>query len=380
MKVAVVANTTWYVYNFRRNLMCALREVGHEPLVLAGEDDYADKLRHAGFECHGVPFTGSGLNPLREFGTARALRRALREQGVEVALSYTPKGTIYTALAVAGTRVRLIANISGLGRAFVHRSWLTVLVQWMYRVTLRRAERVFFQNADDLGTFMGHKIVHPARAALLPGSGVDLAHFVASPTPARDQAAGIRFLMVARLMWEKGVGEYVEAARLARGRDPRLRFALLGPLDASPSRGVPRQTLNDWVREGAIDYLGATDDVRPHLRDADCVVLPSYYREGVPRSLLEAAAMGRPIVTTDAVGCRDCVDDGITGFLCRPRDSQDLARRLLDFAALGPTQRTTMGRAGRAKMERQFDEKVVIQRYLDELAVTGTPRARAAAN
>ncbi|MDO9091982.1 MAG: glycosyltransferase family 4 protein [Rubrivivax sp.] len=367
MKVAVIANTSWYVYNFRRNLMTALREAGHEPVVVAGHDDYTDKLRRAGFECHAVPFSGAGVNPLRELRTIFALRQRLRRLGANVALTYTPKGTIYTALALIGLRVRIIANISGLGRAFVRQSWLTFATSWLYRLTLRRTERVFFQNADDLRLFERLGLVETAQARLLPGSGVDLVHFSPAPSPETDERSAVRFLMVARLMWEKGVCEYVEAARVARRLDPRLHFALLGPPESSARQGASQPTLDKWVCEGVIEYLGVTDDVRPHLLAANCVVLPSYYREGVPRSLLEAAAMARPVVTTDAVGCRECVDDGITGYLCRPMDAQDLAQRLLDFAALSPEQRAAMGRAGRAKMEREFDERIVIQRYLEAL-------------
>lgn len=373
MKIAIVANTSWYVFNFRRNLMSALRAAGHEPVSLAGADTYVDKLDAAGFRQRAIPFTGAGLNPWRELKTIVALRRVLRAEGVKIALTYTPKATIYTALALAGARTRVIANISGLGRAFVRNDWLTVLVQALYWLALKRADVVFFQNADDRNLFLRRNLVGKARASLIPGSGVDLKHF--SPRESAmsvNSSPSIHYLMVARLIWDKGVAEFVEAACCARARDPRLRFTLLGPRDPSPSSGVPDGMLRDWVAAGVVDYVGSTDDVRPYLAAADCVVLPSY-REGVPRSLLEAASMARPIITTDATGCRDCVQHGFNGYLCRPRDAVDLERQILAFAALTTEQRLVMGHNSRLKAALEFDEQIVIKRYLqavEQLAKT----------
>jgi glycosyltransferase involved in cell wall biosynthesis len=173
--------------------------------------------------------------------------------------------------------------------------------------------------------------------------------------------------MVARLLWDKGVREYVDAARSLRAQWPRARFQLLGPLDASPRSGVPRAVLDGWVAEGVIEYLGETDDIRPCLHAADCIVLPSY-REGVPRSLLEAAASARPVITTDAVGCRDAVDLGVTGLQCAPRDSADLAQQMGTLLQMAPQDRSRMGQAGRRKMEREFDERIVIDEYRQRIA------------
>lgn len=375
LKIAVVANTSWYIYNFRRNLMTALRRAGHEPVVLAGADDYVGKLGTAGFQHHAIPFTGAGLNPWSEWKTILSLRRALRAEGASIALTYTPKATIYTALAVAGMSTRVVANISGLGRAFVRDDWLTVVVEALYRLALKRTSFVFFQNADDRDFFIRRGLVDAPRALRVPGSGVDLQHF-RPPTDAAQVAASpdLHFLMVSRLIWDKGVAEFVDAARRARARNPRLRFTLLGPLDPSPSDGVPEAMLHDWMAEGTVEYAGTTDDVRPYLLAADCVVLPSYYREGVPRSLLEAAAMARPIITTDATGCRNCVQHGVNGYLCRPRDAGDLERQMLAFAALSTEQRIVMGRNSRAKAELEFDEKIVIERYLEVVRQLGSAR------
>jgi glycosyltransferase involved in cell wall biosynthesis len=204
--------------------------------------------------------------------------------------------------------------------------------------------------------------VAPGKVARLPGSGIDLDAFRPVAMPSR---AGhpFRFLLVARMLRDKGVMEYVEAARIVRQHIPDVEFGLLGFVDVRNPTAISSEQMAAWVNEGVVRYLGATDDVKPHLVAADCVVLPSY-REGTPRSLLEAAAVARPIITTDVVGCRDVVDDGVNGFLCRPRCADDLADKMIRMIRLSPESRTEMSMLGRRKMEREFDERIVIDRYL----------------
>jgi len=252
--------------------------------------------------------------------------------------------------------------VSGLGRAFIRPSLITQVVKLLYRGTFGRARHVFFQNQDDLDTFVQAGLVPAALTERLPGSGVDLQRFQPAPLPQRAIDAPV-FLLVARMLWDKGVGEYVAAARQVRQHHPGAQFQLLGFADVANPSAIPRQQLDDWVAEGVVEYLGATDNVRPWLAQADCVVLPSY-REGVPRTLLEAAASARPVITTDAPGCRDTLVDGVSGYLCRPGDADDLAAQLLRFVALTPDQRRAMGDRGRAHVERHFDERLVVTRYL----------------
>lgn len=169
------------------------------------------------------------------------------------------------------------------------------------------------------------------------------------------------------MIWDKGIGDYVEAARIVKLLYPQVEFCLLGFLDVINPAAVSKEQMALWVDEGVIQYLGVTDNMKPFLASADCVVLPSFYREGVPRALLEAAAMGRPIITSDAAGCRDAIDDGVSGFICQPRNAHDLADKMMRIIALLPSELAAMGLAGRAKMEREFDEKIVIDRYLEVL-------------
>lgn len=372
LRIAVVANTAWYLHNFRRNLMRALHKDGHHVVAIGDPGPFAQRLREQGFEYRAVPFSGAGTRPWRELATVLALRRVFRSEQVDLVLSYTPKGNLYSALAGRGLALAQMMNVSGLGRAATSPGLASHVVDLLYRHTVARAAWVFFQNEDDRRLFVERGYVPQVRTSRLPGSGVDLGAFTPSALPSADVGSCV-FLMVARLLWDKGVREYVEAARSLRPRWPRARFLLLGPLDASPRSGVPRTVLDAWVAEGVVEYLGEADDIRPHLHAADCIVLPSFYGEGVPRSLLEAAATMRPVITTDSVGCRDAVDAGVTGLLCATRDCADLARQMGALLQMQPQERSSMGMAGRRKMEREFDEQIVIAAYRRCIALTQMP-------
>ena len=369
MRIAVVSNTAWYLFNFRLNLMLALQKAGHAVTAIAPQDDFVDRIRAAGIAFEVVAISGGGTNPLTEAKSVAALWHLLGSQRIELVLSYTPKGNLYSALACIARGVPFVPNVSGLGRAFIRKSPVTWVAQVLYKLTFGRAHRVFFQNLDDMGVFVNAGLVRREKAERLPGSGVDLTRFVPSSPPLRARDSLV-FLLVARMLWDKGVGEYVQAARSIRATYPGARFQLLGFLDVANPSAISRRQMEQWVAEGVVEYLGQTDDVRPQIAQADCVVLPSY-REGVPRSLLEAAATARPVITTNAPGCRDTVIDGETGFLCRPADASDLTDKLLRFAALTPEQREAMGLKARAFVEQNFEERLVIARYLDVLNSIG---------
>lgn len=362
MKIAVVSNTCWYLFNFRLNLMLALQAAGHSVVAVAPDDAYAQRIRDAGIAFEAVPISGGGTHPVRELQSVLRLGAVFRRHRVGLVLSYTPKGNLYSALACIALRIAFVPNVSGLGRAFIRKSLVTRVAKALYRLTFGRAHRVFFQNLDDMAVFVDAGLVRASQAERLPGSGVDLSRFLPTAPIARAADAPV-FLLVARMLWDKGVGEYVAAARSVRALHPGASFQLLGFLDVANPSAIPRTQVEAWVAEGVVDYLGPTDDVRPFLVQVDCVVLPSY-REGVPRTLLEAAATARPVITTDAPGCRDTVLDGETGFLCRPANALDLADKLLRFIAMTPQERQIMGQRGRAFVEQNFDERLVIERYL----------------
>ena len=364
MRIALVANSAWYLYNFRRTLAHELRDVGHEIVAIAPQDGYDSRLAADDICFRSIPLDGGSTNPWREMRTLHTLSRILQRERIDLVLSWTPKGNIYTGLAIFGTRTRQIANVSGLGRASIRNPPLSLLMRVLYRMALGRAFRVFFQNDDDRSAFIERGIVDASRTDRLPGSGVDLTHFSEQAPDRAGPKDGAVFLLMARMLWDKGIGEFVEAARRVRNDCPNARFQLLGPLGVSNPAAILPEQIHRWVADGVVEYLGKTDDVRPYIAAADCIVLPSSYREGVPRSLLEASAMARPCITTDTPGCRDAVEAGRTGYLCRARDAADLATKIGMFLRLPTSVRSDMGRCAREKMEREFDERFVIERYM----------------
>jgi glycosyltransferase involved in cell wall biosynthesis len=233
-------------------------------------------------------------------------------------------------------------------------------------LALARSAKVFFQNQDDLDAFVSHGLVQPTVVGRLPGSGVNLAQF--QVLPPKPDSGRVTFLLIARMLWDKGVGEFVRAAAQIKAQYPHAEFALLGFLDVQNPSAVSRSQMDEWVAQGVVAYWGVSDDVRNEVARADVVVLPSFYREGTPRTLLEAAAMGKPIITTRAVGCKDVVDDGVNGYLCEPKSADDLATAMHRLLGLSADERAEMGRQGRLKMEREFDERFVVDRYLHTIA------------
>lgn len=362
--VLLSINASWNIVNFRTGLIRALQAAGYRVAALAPPDAYSARFAELGVDYHPIGMDRKGVSPLRDLGLLARYYRTLRRVRPDVFLGYTAKPNVYGSLAAQALGIPVINNVSGLGTAFIREGLLTRIVSTLYRIAFRRSAIVFFQNGEDREMFVGRGLVASAKARLLPGSGVDLARFV--PSDARP-AGPFRFLLVARLLWDKGVGEYVEAARLVRREMPDVRFGLLGFLDVENRTAVPRADVDAWAAEGLIDYLGAADDVRPHVAASDCVVLPSY-REGLPRTLLEAAAMARPLITTDVPGCRQVVDEGRNGFLCAVRDPRSLADAMLRMARLSSDERSALGAAGRAKVEAEFDERIVAARYLEAVA------------
>jgi glycosyltransferase involved in cell wall biosynthesis len=364
-KVMISLNTAWNLVNFRAGLIRALVDAGYEVVSVAPIDDYAPRLSALGCRFVHLPMDSNGTHPGRDLLLLLRFYKLLRRERPDVYLGYTVKPNVYGSLAAHALGIPVINNIAGLGAVFIKESWLSLLVRGLYRFALSRSAKVFFQNDDDRAMFVAGGLVRLIITDRLPGSGVDLARFAPSSLPNRQP---LRLLLIARMLWDKGVGEYVEAARMLRGRNINADFCLLGFLDVKNPAAISRQQMDEWVAEGVVRYLGASDDVAYEIAAADCVVLPSFYREGVPRTLLEAAAMGRPIITTDSIGCREVVDDGINGYLIQPRNAHDLAEKIERVILLSSNARTEMGKRSREKVERQFDEQIVIGKYLDAIA------------
>jgi glycosyltransferase involved in cell wall biosynthesis len=362
--IALSANDGWAILNYRRGLIAALQADGYRIAVLAPDGPNSAAIRALGVELVPIPIEARGRSPSADLRTLAAFHRRLRALRPAAFLGFTIKPNIYGSMAAHLLGIPVINNITGLGAMFEGRGPLNRLVGGLYRLALGRSAKVFFQNRDDRALFVERGLVRPVQAGLLPGSGVDLDHF--RPSQA-GPCEGTTFLFAARLLWAKGIREFVDAARSVRSKRPDTRFRILGPIEPAGPGAVARSDLDRWVAEGIVDYRGSVDDVRCEIAEADCVVLPSYYREGVPRILLEAAAMAIPVISADSVGCRDAVKPGETGFLCDPRSETSLAEVMLALAAMTPAERVAMGRAGREWMERDFGEAVVHRAYRDAL-------------
>jgi glycosyltransferase involved in cell wall biosynthesis len=385
VKVLICLNTAWNLVNFRSGLIKALVAQGYEVVAVAPPDEFVNQLSALGCRFVPLPMANGGTNPLHDGLLLWRFWRLLKQERPDVFLGYTVKPNVYGSLAAHWLGIPVINNVAGLGAVFISGGWLVKVVRSLYRLALGRSTKVFFQNPDDRAMFVEGGLVRGELTELLPGSGVDLVRFAppvlplqvkldypassadkechgADPTRHNDLTK-FRFLLIARMLRDKGVCEYVEAARQLRKRWPNVEFCLLGFLDVQNPAAIARSDMDAWVAEGVVNYLGASDDVRAQIAMAHCIVLPSY-REGTPRSLLEAAAMARPIITTNTVGCREVVDDGINGYLCKVRDAKDLADKMSQMLQLSCAQRSEMGLRGRAKMEAEFDEKIVIEKYL----------------
>jgi glycosyltransferase involved in cell wall biosynthesis len=310
-----------------------------------------------------VKIDRSGMNPVADLRLLYDYRRLLRRLRPAAYMSFTIKPNIYGARAAASCGIPAFPNVSGLGTAFIGNGGLQQIVTPLYRWGFRRAAKVFFQNSEDRNLFVERRIVGTARTQVLPGSGVDLDRF----TPALMPEGPPTFLLVGRMLRDKGIFEFAEAARHVRRQVPGARFQLLGPVDEGNRTAIGRGQLQEWVRDGTLEYCGTTGDVRPYIAGAWAVALPSY-REGLPRSLLEAGAMARPLIATDVPGCRAVVKDGLNGYLCTVRDPLSLANAMIKLAALPAASRFAMGAAARETVAESFGEKRVINAYLEALS------------
>lgn len=359
--IAIGYNTCHYAWMMRRNLIRTLREEGYDVVVLAPVDPYAEKLKHLGVRVIDLPMA-MNKNPITDILLTIRFRRELARLKPSVFLGYTAKPNIFGTLAAASLSIPTINNIAGLGAGFITMGLVTRIMKLLYRVSLARSSMVFFQNPDDADLFKRECIVTHCRTTVLPGSGVDTTRYAPTPLQPRE-GRKFRFLLVGRMLRDKGLYEFIEAARIILTERDDVEFRLLGAAAVDNPAAIPISTLESWQIEGLVTYKGFQEDVRSEIMAADCVVLPSY-REGTPRVLLEAAACGRPVITTDAVGCREAVINGETGFLCSLKDSKDLAAKMRAMLCLSPERLSEMGRRGRTLAETQFDERIVITRYM----------------
>jgi glycosyltransferase involved in cell wall biosynthesis len=363
--VVLTVNQAWNAWKFRGRLIQFLREQGFRLVVLTDCTTSAEKLAPLCDELVHVPIASARIDPLADLRTLARYWREFRRLRPFAVLTFTIKPNIYASLAARLLHIPVISNVTGLGTMHQQTGWLSLVVRRLYVAAFRRAHWVFFQNPEDADALTSRGLVVRHRTSLLPGSGVDTERY----RPANESArkGPVRFCMVARLLRDKGVAEFAEAASALRSAGTEAQFDLWGILDAGDPRYVTAEEIAEWEARGALKFHGEVADSRVAFESADVAVLPSYYPEGLPRTLLEASAMALPAITTDTPGCRDAVVHGQTGLLCQPRDAGSLADAMRAMLALSEGQRLNMGNAARRRAVESFDETRVLRAYLDKL-------------
>ncbi|HWK56695.1 MAG TPA: glycosyltransferase family 4 protein [Parapedobacter sp.] len=371
VKICLVSNTAWSFVRFRIDVIVALRDAGCEVLLLAPPDDDVVTLKSLGVRVILLKeLSRKGLNPIDDIRLYYEFKSIYQNERPDLIFQYTIKPNIYSSLAASRLGIPTIAVITGLGYAFINSGLVTWVVRRLYRLALSRVTQAWFLNQDDRDYFFRYRLVDAHKVSLIPGEGVDC-HGRFNPALQLNQNTSesevLRFLFVGRLLYDKGIKEYVEAAAYIRQHHRNVCFQILGYLNVDNPAAVRKEELMKWVKDDIVEYLGHTDDVRPYVLQADCVVLPSY-REGMSTVLQESASLAKPIIASDIAGCKELVDDGVTGFLCEVKNVASLIQQLEKFLRLSECKRRMMGNSGREKMVAEFSVERVIERYQVEIA------------
>lgn len=371
MRIAIVLNTSWNVFNFRMGLIRALQSNGHEVLVVAPEDEYSKKITAAGCKFYKVEMDSRGVNPIKDIALLVELRGIYKKIKPDVILHYTIKPNIYGTIAARTLSIPVINNVCGLGTIFLQKGIVSKIAKVMYKVAFKFPKKVFFQNHHDLDLFIKEKLIRKELSNILPGSGINLQDFPALPFKRNKR---FTFLLISRLIHDKGIIEYIDAVKSLKALGVDARFQILGAKDPEHRRGIASKIIDEWISNDIVEYLGTTNDVRRFIKNADCVVLPSY-REGTPRTLLEAASSAKPIVATDVPGCNNVVENNYNGYLCKLKNADDLADKMHAMMNLENQQIERMGKNGRTKVENEFNESVVISIYLRSIQELNSQKA-----
>jgi glycosyltransferase involved in cell wall biosynthesis len=364
MRIVFSSNIAWSIYNFRTPLLKSLQDDGWQIYTLGNKDEYVNKLLSEGFLFEHIDLNNNSTNPFEDLKTIVSYYRIYKRINPDLICHNAIKPNIYGTIAAGLLGIPTVNNISGLGTLFIKQSLSTHLAKWLYKFSQKRATTIFFQNHDDFNLFIDNKLVSPVKCIVIPGSGVNTSKF--KPINEPKLTSPFRFLLVARLLYDKGIHEYINAIKILKPKYPEAFFDLLGPLYENNATAISENQLHEWVEEGIVNYLGETDDVKTVMGKAFCVVLPSY-REGLSKVLIEASSMGIPIVTTDVPGCKDVVVDKETGFLCKVKNATDLALKMEKMLLLSPSAYSTMSSNARKRAIDVFDEKIIIAHYKEAI-------------
>jgi len=360
-RIVLVANTSWSMLKFRLGVIKSLVANGYDVIIIAPRDKHSDEFHELG--CHYIELSmdNKGSNIFKDLRMVYKLQKAYKKLSPDLIIHYTIKPNIYGSFAAFLAKKKSIAVITGLGYTFIHDTITAKIAKFLYKVSLKHSEQVWFISVEDKNKFLLSELVAEEKMVLLPSEGINVETFV--PIKMKREDNIFRFILIARLLWDKGVGEYVKAAKVLTKKYANVEFQLLGFIDAQNPKAISKEQVDDWVSKGYVNYLGPTDDVKPFIAKSDCVVLPSY-REGVSMILMEAAAMQKPLIATNVPGCRDLINNGVSGYTCRMQDYQDLVFSMEKMLHLSEKERKKMGKKGRKFMVEEYNEKIVIEKYL----------------
>lgn len=369
MKIALVANSTWNIYNFRLNVIDKLLAEGHDVLVIAPIDEYVEykekypQIQHVNLRT----LDRDSTNPLKDLLLIAELLRKYKKLKPDLILHYTNKPNIFGGMAAKLAGIPSIAMVTGLGYAFIHSGWIKTITTSLYRFVGRFHKKFIFENIEDRQLFDQLNITKKNQGVSIKGCGVNTTYY--HPYPNGKIIAGdeVTFTFIGRLLYDKGIGEYVTAAKMIKDRYPKVHFWIVGELDPDNPATVDKEDLVGWTANDIVKYHGFQKDVRPFIAQSDCIVLPSY-REAIPRTITEGMAMGKPVITTDTAGCREAVDIGQNGYLAEVRSASSLSKVLEQFINLSADARHTMGDLGRAKALAEFDDRKIAADIYAEVA------------
>lgn len=361
-KVILNANVAFVLYNFRYGLMKSLEKNGYKIVCVASNDKSAKNIEKNGWKFINCSLDRRGKNIFNDLKLIIRYFKIFYQEKPDYILNFTIKPNIYASIIAYILRIPTINNVTGLGDMFEDGKCNNKIIHLLYKIAFRFPKKIFFQNYEDMNLFIDNGLVKKEKCVRIPGSGVNINKFV--PRKKIKQDAMVKFLFLGRISTKKGVRIVNEVSKVLASKYPNVEFQLLGKIYTDEAGHISLAELKEWEKQSNIKYLGTSSDVRNEIAEADCIIFPSFYREGVPRSLIEAAAMGKPILTTDNVGCRDIVEDGYNGYLAKRNDVGSMCKIVENFLKLNSYDKIIMGKNGRQKVEQEFDERIVINEYL----------------
>lgn len=356
LHVVLVANSTWNIYNFRLNVINCFLKNNYQVTVVAPIDEYLEyKEKYPDIEHFGLKsMDRDGTNPFKDILLTLELIRRYRKLKPDLLIHYTNKMNIYGAIAARMNRIKSIAIVTGLGYPFIRKGWLRSMTTFLYKSTARFHDKFIFENIEDRELFEKLNVIPIGKGESIKGCGVDLTYF--RPQVNNRKSDTIVFTFVGRLLYDKGIKEFVQAAKRIKSKHENIEFWVVGDLDSDNPATVNKVELGNWVNQKLVNYFGFQRDVRPFLKDSNCIVLPSY-REAIPRTITEGMAMAKPVITTDVAGCREAVDEGKNGFLVDVRNVDSLVNAMERFILLTPEEKESFGKNGLKKAQEEFDDK-----------------------